>query len=288
MQASKKIIFPQTENTGCIDYCSQALNNTKGITLASLNICSITRKYEVIKILLEKSRIDLLALIESFLYRSIEDSELTIEGYRIFRHDRTSASGKNHGGGIIVYSSEERDIKPIDNGAFCTPNRETLWLEMKLPNSRPTVICSIYRPPDATVEEGLAELQNQFDSLEISHRSDIIFLGDLNVELIKPSTNKTRLTNSMKNRKLDQLINKATRVTVTTSTLIDHIWSNNPLLYSHTGLLDTSVSDHALMFCCRKRRKISRAKRTIEIRSRRNFNPSEFEKDVTNTDWSEV
>ena len=155
--------FSHESKISTIDYCSQALSNTKGITLASLNICSLTRKHDEVKILLDNSKIDLLALNESFLNKSITDSQINIEGYRLWRHDRTLNSGKSHGGGIVVYSTLDRDIRPIENGSFCTLEIETLLLEMKLTNSRPKIICSIYRPPDANLEEGLLELQNQFE-----------------------------------------------------------------------------------------------------------------------------
>ena len=190
---------------------------------------------------------------------------MSIEGYTMFRHDRTRASGKSHGG-ILVYCTEERDVNQIENGAFCTPNVESLWLQMNFPNSRPTIICSVYRPPDSNLNDSSNDLQTQIDLLEISHRSDIIILGDLNVELLSPSVNKTELTTFVRNLKLEQLC-RATRVTTTTSTLLDHIWCNNSLLYAHRGLLDTGLSDHTLVFCCRKQKKLLREKKVIEIRS---------------------
>ena len=84
---------------------------------------------------------------------------------------------------------------------------------------------------------------------------------------------------------MSQLIDRPTRVTETSSTVIDHIWTNNPYLYSHRGVIEPGLSDHALIFACRKRPKLNKEKHTIQIRSRRKYNPIEFAKDVSNIDW---
>ena len=56
-----------------------------------------------------------------------------------------------------------------------------------------------------------------------------------------------------------QLIDKPTRVTMTTSSLIDHIVTNTPEKISDSGVIHTGISDHSLVFAIRK---ISVAKRT--------------------------
>ena len=283
MYNSNRIIFLHGSETTCLEYCAQSQQNTKGITIASLNICSIIQKLDDLKVL-QKSKMDILTLNETFLNNSIEDNELQISGYRAFRMDHTAVTWKTHGGGVMIYCSDDRDVRVLDNGAFCTPNIESIWLEMKLPNSKPTIICSVYRPPDSKVED----IRTQYDNLEISHRHDIIMIGDLNVDLTKGSTNKTKLTTFMKSNKLEQLITKSTRITEQTSTLIDHIWCNNSTLYAHRGVIETGLSDHSLIFCCRKCQKLSKAKKMIEIRSRRNFDPTVFEAEAIDTDWSEI
>ena len=53
-------------------------------------------------------------------------------------------------------------------------------------------------------------------------------------------------------------------------------------------MIDTGISYHSLIFCSRKKAKLSQEKKNIEIRSRRNFNESAFTQDVSTTDWSPV
>jgi hypothetical protein len=51
---------------------------------------------------------------------------------------------------------------------------------------------------------------------------------------------------------LSQLIDEATRVTMTTSSLIDHIVTNTPEKISDSGVIHTGLSDHSLVFAIRK------------------------------------
>ena len=54
-----------------------------------------------------------------------------------------------------------------------------------------------------------------------------------------------------------QLIKGPTRTTRSTSTFIDHILTNTQEYISQSGIIDTVVSDHSMVYCTRK---ISRAK----------------------------
>ena len=49
-----------------------------------------------------------------------------------------------------------------------------------------------------------------------------------------------------------QLIKEATRVTMTTSSLIDHIVTNTPEKISDSGVIHTGISDHSSVFAIRK------------------------------------
>ena len=51
---------------------------------------------------------------------------------------------------------------------------------------------------------------------------------------------------------LKQLIQCSTRVTCSTSALIDHILASFPLRVSQKGVINVGLSDHQLIFCTRK------------------------------------
>ena len=81
-------------------------------------------------------------------------------------------------------------------------------------------------------------------------------LGDLNCDMLKTDEDSSVPTKKMKTLyelyQLSQLIDEATRVTMTTSSLIDHIVTNKPEKNSDFGVIHTGLSDHSLGFAIRK------------------------------------
>ena len=63
---------------------------SKGLKIMHLNIRSIGNKLELIKILLLRRSIGILALTETWLDETWHDLELTVPGYNLFRKDRSS------------------------------------------------------------------------------------------------------------------------------------------------------------------------------------------------------
>ena len=96
------------------------------------------------KELLSDKLVHVYGITESHLNTSITDEEITVDGYYIERLDRTSGS---HGGVVcfirndIIYE-RRKDLE--------TKGIETIWLEISMPNSTPTLICFMYRPPDTS------------------------------------------------------------------------------------------------------------------------------------------
>ena len=76
-------------------------------------------------------------------------------------------------------------------------------------------------------------------------------IGDLNIDLNKPENKgwwfDTCLSNGSR-----QLISEDTRVTVTSSTKLDHIYTNRINNISNSGVIHYSLSDHFMTFFGRK------------------------------------
>ena len=86
------------------------------------------------------------------------------------------------------------------------------------------MVTTIYRPPNANAEffEHLEKLIKQIDD----ENKEMYILGDLNCNLLEKKTIFNMQTNKLNSLyelyQLFQLINEPTRVTMTTSSLIDH------------------------------------------------------------------
>jgi fructose-1,6-bisphosphatase len=79
-------------------------------------------------------------------------------------------------------------------------------------------------------------------------------LGDLNRDMLKTEsdTPTKKIKSLYELYPLSQLIKEATRVAMTTSSLIDHIVTNTPKKISDSAVIRTGISDHSLVFTIRK------------------------------------
>ncbi len=118
-------------------------------------------------------------------------------------------------------------------------------------------------------------------------------MGYLNCDLLteeKLSDTPTNKLNSLYELyQLSQLIDEPTRITMTTSSLIDHIITNTPEKISHSGVIHTGISDHSLVFAIRKIQIIQKKeKNTFEIRNMKNFDEKKFVDELLTQHWEYV
>ena len=96
-------------------------------------------------------------------------------------------------------------------------------------------------------------------------------LGDLNCNLLQEkalfNVPTSKLNSIYELYQLSQLINEPTRVTLTTSSLIDHVVTNTPEKISHSGVVHTGISDHSLIYAIRKIRHFQKNDDFVEIRN---------------------
>ena len=97
-----------------------------GISAGLINIRSIVKNLNEIKLLLQHTNFDLLALTEMHLTDQIDDSEVYINGYEIIWMDCKNRPG----GGCAIYYKTILDVVVITK--YDTPELEALWVELKL------------------------------------------------------------------------------------------------------------------------------------------------------------
>ena len=82
---------------------------------------------------------------------------------------------------------------------------------------------------------------------------------------------------------LKQLIKHPTRITCHTSTLIDHIITNCEEKVTQNGVITTSLSDHQLIFCTRKIKRVkTNDHKQISFRLFKNYSMENFEQELKN------
>ena len=60
-------MFPEERDTTQLSYAAQCIHNLKGLSILSLNICSVVRKFDSLKYIISSSEPDIFALNETFL-----------------------------------------------------------------------------------------------------------------------------------------------------------------------------------------------------------------------------
>ena len=157
-------------------------------------------------------------------------------------------------------------------------NIETLWTEVTLTNSKPFLICTLYRPPSATSE--WIDLLEEELSVAQTTGLEMIIMGDVNIDFQACSNNKW--LNLVQLFDLTQLVTKPTRITPYSSTLIDHVYTTNPENISECYVPSYSISDHFPVCFSRKTNcKILKNEHiTTTYRSFKKFNEIQFLQDL--------
>ena len=87
------------------------LSKKRGFKMAFLNIVSLTKKIDEIKLTMSNKTLDILALNETRLDSSITDGMIDIDGYDIVRKDRT-----RNGGGVCIYICQTINYQRYHSG----------------------------------------------------------------------------------------------------------------------------------------------------------------------------
>ena len=110
----------------------------RGFKMASLNITSVLKHIDELRILLDDQYIDILAINETRLDGSISDQEVKVVGYDVIRRDRT-VNGR-FGGGVCFYIRWE--INYVVREDLNSKLLEILSVEIHRPNSKPFAVTS--------------------------------------------------------------------------------------------------------------------------------------------------
>ena len=248
--------------------------------LAHLNINSLQSKFDELQLINNRLRAGILVLTETKIDSSYPDSQFKMANYRLYRQDRVKG-----GGGILTYISSKLPSKKLKiTKTYKTI--ELLAVEVKLEGTC-AVVLGIYRPPrskGANYYQVLEEELNEITSWAISKCQTIIITGDLNLDRLKPNEREGKLLTDLEEVfELTCLIDQATRVTTTSSTLLDVILTNTPDLFKSAGVAEMGLSDHKLVYTFVNKVVKQHAARIINCRSTKHLDLEEFKKDLYDT-----
>lgn len=213
-------------------------NSEQQFSILHQNVCSLgNAKDRLEEILNDNEDIKILCITEHWKtehqlkFYSIKDFLLIT----FFCRDE-----KEHGG-VAIYSKngiqvkERKDIKKISTkGKF-----ECAGIEYSL-NGIKHVCISVYNDGNVnTLTEALEPLLQKLFNENVR----ITLIGDFNIDFSDDSSKKWQILGMLKTYNIQQTIYQPTRITATTATCIDNIFTNMEESYE-TRVIQTHISDH--------------------------------------------
>ena len=235
-----------------------------------MNARSLVSNFTLIQPIIENSNIDICTVSESWLHDLIPDKFIEIPGYQIVRQDRNRIAygdKKKRGGGLVTYISNkiEKYINRIDLQQN-NEHIESQWIELQMPYQKKYIIGNIYRPPNGDIDKALEQLNSSIEKIKIEGNYEIFCLGDINIDLLKPSKGRKDFYNLTSTNGLEQLIKDPTRQTNKTKSLLDIIITDSNCILD-SGVLYNSISDHYQVFVTRKHTKKQKKPTTFKGRN---------------------
>ena len=177
-----------------------------------------------------------IGISDTWLDSCISDAEIEIPGFSVQRFDRKN---NRRGGGVALYLSSRIKYTRRED---LEEDFEVIWIQVQLKSSKYLIGC-VYRAPDESLD-----IFDYFDDVvryATINKLEVIIVGDLNCDCLNLTLRQTkRLLEFIMANQLEQLIKQPSRVTPTTSTLIDVLITSTPHLFSEAGVINIVLSDH--------------------------------------------
>ena len=267
----------------------QKFQNTDSSILASLNAQSLLSKHSNLQLLIsELSSIPLHILAIQETWAIPHPHLVSIPGFNFTHLERKIGRG----GGVGFYVRDDLIFRQLPNFSTFIPKIfECLTIEVSIDNRKST-FSTIYRSPSDNSEslnEFITHLDQLLFELTSSYQNSYICLdSNINSLIQNPSPLHAKYFSTIFENGFIQVINKATRITHNSSSLIDHILTNSSLSEFTSGTIITDVSDHFLTFLqlpsCQPRNQ----SKTVKSRNFSKANLDRFRECLGNLSWRNV
>lgn len=132
-------------------------------------------------------------------------------------------------------------------------NIECIWVEIFFVSSKSILICIAYKPPESStyLDNNFATKFNEMLEVGVNENKETIIAGDLNCNyLIK--NDQREIKDALRLNGFKQVIDRPTRITATSKTLIDIIATTHPNRIERSIVEANSLSDHDVTGVVRK------------------------------------
>ncbi len=253
---------------------------TKGIKFGHLNIRSLVSKIDDFRYMCG-TNFDIISVNETYCDNTVSDNEVRLDGFNVLRKDRNRG-----GGGVAVFINYIYDFKRRDD--LCNDDIECIWVEIVPPHTNAILVCALYFPDGMNndLNDKLCAMLSKANNED----KELVLLGDFNCDYLKIDTCKQvgDLKFICDMHQLTQLIDLPTRVTAQSKTLIDLFYTSKYELFNESGVIQTSLSDHYMIYAIRRAKPMKGQHKTINYRSFKDFDEDNFISDLSDLPWDDI
>ena len=204
----------------------------------SKNITSIVHYLNLLQ-----TSFSVIGVSESWL-KDIQDPLIQIPNYTL----EGSCRLNKRGGGVVLYIKQDLEYKIRNDLCINDSETESFFIEVINSHKSNVIIGIVYKPPCVSGNNFTDHIDEIFSRLNAENKNCYI-MGDYNINLLQCDTDITvqHFMNILDSQSFYPTINKPTRITTDSATLIDNILTNDYL--NHTaGVLVADISDHLPVF----------------------------------------
>ena len=227
----------------------------QNFSILNLNIRSISKNFEDFKELIKKLDFNfkIICITETWCKKDEAESEeniskksfskFSLPGYKVLHQARLHELRKK-GGGVCIFVHESLNYKRKAEMSVNDNDCEILTIEILNKYSRNILVSCVYRQPSGNLKNFKQHLKNHLHKDYLNNKC-VYLAGDFNLNLLHCETNKhvKNFVNTLLQHNLVPTINKPTRITRKTTTLIDNIITND-FTNNFTCIIKSDVSDH--------------------------------------------
>jgi hypothetical protein len=263
---------------------AKSMLHSDGLKVGHLNVFHLTNKIHDISVFLNQNgHFHLFGLTETRLKDSIQDNFVSLPDYSVSRRD--AAYPQHTGMAVYIHDSVRHMV--MRRHDLESDHVESMCFEVKSGLSASVLICFIYRNPAAN-SVWMDRFVFMMDAIQ-NQQKNVYLLGDFNINLL--NKNNVAWESMLALFGLKQLVSTATRVSPSTSTLIDHIYTSSPETVCNVTVPTLSLSDHYPIFCTLAL-KVPKEKKnrhtSIMYRSFKKFDKNDFLNDLSQAPFDHV
>ncbi|MCH2406285.1 MAG: hypothetical protein MK200_08855, partial [Nitrosopumilus sp.] len=278
------------ENINCKYYTCEEFYNTDNtnsfnITHSNVNglICHADHLHEFLRHS-HKTAFDVICISET----SLTSDETIPENSQLNTHKKTfTTNTETSKGGVAIFTKNEHDAFERDDLKVKTKEYEAVWIEINNKGKKNTIVGCMYRHPHANNIDDFSTYVNKCLTRLNKESKEVYIAGDFNIDLLKYESNAKyrEFYNLMTSNGYLPLIIQPTRITDTTQSLIDNIYTNSFVQENKSGNILLEIADHLTQFVSIQKQDQNLKSETFYKRDDSNWKENLYLDDLSIQNW---